>query len=106
VALRQSGSLDYFWNFRIVDSYNVNEKLIDGFIDDIYSDFDFMYYEKITFLGIKELMASLNDKSSKKYAEFKEVLKQDAHTKKLHDQKELSSTYTGERSTGGSNFEG
>ena len=73
--MRQSGSLDYFWNFRVVDSFTVTDKLVDGFVDDIYSDFDFMYYSKITFNGVKTLMTSLNDVTSYKYKQFEDALK-------------------------------
>jgi len=48
----------------------VTDKLVDGFIDDIYSDLDFMYYNKITFTGAKELMNSLKEEDSKKYKQF------------------------------------
>ena len=48
LALHASGSLDFLWNFRVVDQYKVTSPLyINGIVEDIYADFDFCYY-KIT----------------------------------------------------------
>jgi hypothetical protein len=35
VALRASGNLDFFWNYRIVDSFEFEDRLFDGYIEDI-----------------------------------------------------------------------
>jgi len=59
LALRYSGSLDFFWNFRVVDSFIVRDKIIDGFVDDIESDFGFLYYKIIKFEGSKKLFQEL-----------------------------------------------
>jgi hypothetical protein len=48
LALHESGSLDFLWNFRVVDQHKVTSPLfIGGIVEDIYADFDFVYY-KIT----------------------------------------------------------
>jgi hypothetical protein len=46
--LRESGSLDFVWNFRVVDTSKTDDYLLDGFVDSISIDFDFMYYRKFT----------------------------------------------------------
>jgi len=43
--------LDYFWNFRVVDFYKVTDIVSDGFVEDIESDFGFIYYRRINFEG-------------------------------------------------------
>jgi hypothetical protein len=50
VALRESGSLDFFWNYRIVDSFEVKDELFDGYVEDIDSDFEFIYYKKVNYV--------------------------------------------------------
>ena len=51
--MRKSGSLDFFWNYRIVADISVKNRLIDGFIDDVDFDNGFVYYNQITFEGTK-----------------------------------------------------
>lgn len=51
IALRHSGSIDFFWNFRVVDSRLVNDLVVDGYVEDIESDFGFLYYKLVTFEG-------------------------------------------------------
>ena len=48
-ALHVSGSLEFIWNFRVVDRILCKDPLRDGFIEDIDSDFGFIYYKKIDF---------------------------------------------------------
>lgn len=50
VALRESGSLDFFWNYRIVDTFEVKDELFDGYVEDIDSDFEFIYYKKVSYI--------------------------------------------------------
>lgn len=49
--MRHSGSIDFFWNFRVVDSYIVEDLVLDGYVEDISSDFGFLYYKLVTFEG-------------------------------------------------------
>jgi hypothetical protein len=53
LARRESGSLEFIWNFRIVETNRVEDPLIDGFVDMIDCDFDFMYYRKV-YLDLEE----------------------------------------------------
>ena len=50
IALRESGSLDFYWNYRIVDTLEVNDRLFDGYVEEIDSDFEFLYYKKISYV--------------------------------------------------------
>ena len=48
LALHLSGNLDFLWNFRVVDQFRTtNPLLIAGIVEDIYADFDFVYYKLI-----------------------------------------------------------
>jgi len=67
VAIRESGTLEFFWNFRVVDTIPCQNRIMDGYVDDIDSDFGFVYYTKITFSGADELMKDLTDKKSSLY---------------------------------------
>jgi hypothetical protein len=67
VGLRESGQLDFFWNFRVVDTIVVENRILDGYIIDVDADFGFVYYTKITFKGAKEIMTQLSDKNSYLY---------------------------------------
>jgi hypothetical protein len=48
LARRESGSLEFIWNFRIVETMRVEDPLLDGFVDMIDCDFGFMYYRKVS----------------------------------------------------------
>jgi hypothetical protein len=49
IALRNTGSVDFFWNYRIVDSFEVQDLMFGGFVEAISADFGFLYYKKIQF---------------------------------------------------------
>jgi hypothetical protein len=68
--LRHSGSVDFFWNFRVVDSFVVDDLVVDGYVEDIDSDFGFLYYKMVTFEGAGKLMVELQETNSDTYKEF------------------------------------
>jgi hypothetical protein len=49
VALHHSGCLEFIWNYRIVDSFPVGDIVETGFVDDIASNFGFIYYKQVNF---------------------------------------------------------
>jgi hypothetical protein len=75
VALRESGSLDFFWNYRIVDSFVVKDELFDGYVEDIDSDFEFIYYKKVSYIWgqdkIKEFEKLINQKATSQQIEIR-----------------------------------
>lgn len=58
--------MDFFWNFRIVDSLDVLS-FADGFVNDINSDNGHLYFKKVTFETQPEILAELKNKNSTKY---------------------------------------
>jgi len=73
LALRTNGSLDYLWNFRIVDTMEVKDYLVDGFVDDITSDFGHLYFKKISFGCEPEVLEDLRNPNSSQYKALKEA---------------------------------
>ena len=68
-ALHVSGSLEFIWNFRVVDRILCKDHLRDGFIEDIDSDFGFIYYKKIDFEA-EQCLVGLKDSTSKWYRDM------------------------------------
>jgi hypothetical protein len=56
VALRMSGSIDFYWQFRVVDSQKVEDIVVDGYVEDIDSDFGFIYFIKIEITDASDLI--------------------------------------------------
>jgi len=73
VALRASGSLDFIWNFRVVDSLIISDIVVDGFVEDISGDFGFIYFRKISFENSKKLLNDLDNPKSETYKNFSAV---------------------------------
>lgn len=48
----------------------MNDLVQDGFVEDIASDFGFIYYKKIDFEGSKQLLNELNNTKSAKFKQF------------------------------------
>ena len=72
MALRVSGSLDFIWNFRVVDSLIISDIVSDGYVEDISGDFGFIYFRKISFENSKKLI-ELDDPKSETYKNFAAV---------------------------------
>ena len=48
LALHESGTLAFLWNFRVVDQFKQKNPIFtEGIVADIYVDFDFVYYRMI-----------------------------------------------------------
>jgi hypothetical protein len=74
IALRNSGSLDFFWNYRIVDSFEVEDRMFDGFVADISADFGYLYYKKIHFdWETDTIKEEIKDTSSDTFKNFKKA---------------------------------
>jgi hypothetical protein len=43
----------------VVDSRPVNDLVLDGYVEDIESDFGYLYYKLVTFEGSDDLMKEL-----------------------------------------------
>ena len=67
--MRNTGSVDFFWNYRIVDSFEVKDIMFDGFVESISADFGFLYYKKVHFKwkheDAKEEMKDMNSEKWK-----------------------------------------
>jgi hypothetical protein len=68
--LRTSGSVDYLWNFRVVDTFVANDLVKEGFITEIYYDFGWIYLKKIFVDADPALVANLSNPKSKDYKNF------------------------------------
>jgi hypothetical protein len=55
----------------VVDSKKVEDIVEDGYVEDIDSDFGFIYYIKISFEGAPEVLHQMKDKTSIVYKEAK-----------------------------------
>ena len=84
LALRTNGSLDYLWNFRIVDTLEVKDYFVDGFVDDIISDFGHLYFKRISFGCSSEIIDELKSPNSAKYKAFKEAF-QENHIQRVEE---------------------
>ena len=79
-----SGSIDFYWQFRVVDSQKVEDIVVDGYVEDIDSDFGFIYFIKIEITDASDLIKQLKDKKSALYKEFKaefNILKEEKNLK-------------------------
>ena len=65
LARRESGSIEFLWNFRIVESNSEDDALLGGFVDMIDCDFGNMYYRKV-FLDLVTDIENLNGKTANK----------------------------------------
>jgi uncharacterized protein YqkB len=62
--LRASGSLDFFWNYRVVDSLECQDRLFEGYVEDIDSDFGFLYYKRVQYIWGKDKIENLEAKTN------------------------------------------
>lgn len=64
IALRKSGSLDFYWNFRLVDEYIITNPVVQGYFTDVDVDFRSIYFTKI-YYKVKTEGGSSKDMTAK-----------------------------------------
>jgi len=88
LALRTNGSLDYLWNFRIVDTLEVKDYLVDGFVDDITSDFGNLYFKRISFGCEPEVLEELRNPKSAHHKALREAFLENNTTQRMEEPEE------------------
>jgi hypothetical protein len=78
MALHASGSLDFLWNFRVVDQLKTTTPLLlNGIVEDIYADFDFCYYKVTEFINSHQELRELKLRDPTLHKHVLQVLNQE-----------------------------
>lgn len=68
-ALHVSGTLDFIWNYRVVDTMHVHDAIVDGYVEDIDVDFGYIYYKVVKF-ETEGIIQDIQDGNTQKFKEL------------------------------------